>query len=263
MTFVDFTACGNFVDFGGAYFEAPTNNVDQIRERETLLSSLIYRPTIYERKRVRWIAAHAWRSDAKERGMAALKAVKNDPDPAFIANLAEPVAALIRQLFGTERIDAVTCIPCGHSRRKDCFGKRLAHSVAEALSLPFVQVFADRPREGVSHPKQSTKLPPLRQIARMPELPESTIVIDDLATSGGHLEQALLALRKLNVAASAVAWISGSRTGGVPLGGDAIGIRATRLQPHRSRTATDTESAGKQNGGHETSRLASPSLPAV
>jgi hypothetical protein len=256
VTFVDFTTYGNFVDFGGAYFETPTNNVDQFSQQEALLSSLIYRPTIYERKRVRWIAAHTWRSDAKERGMAALKAVKNDLDPAFIADQAELVAALIRQLFGTERTDAVTCIPCGHSRRKDCFGKRLAHAVAEALNIPFVQVFADRPRDGASHPKQSAKLPPLRQIARMPELPESTIVIDDLATSGAHLEQALVALRKLNVAASAVAWISGSRTGGVPLGGDVTGLRVRRLRSH-------TAMAANQSGGHESSGLASPKSPAV
>ncbi|HEV2099279.1 MAG TPA: phosphoribosyltransferase [Stellaceae bacterium] len=77
--------------------------------------------------------------------------------------------------------------------------------------MAFVQIFADRPRNGTSHPKQSAMLPPLVQIAAPPK---SAILIDDLATSGGHLEQAVLALRQLGVAASAVAWISGSRTGG-------------------------------------------------
>jgi hypothetical protein len=213
IPFADFASVGAFVDFSRANFCPSANEADRSRERDILLRSLIYRPTIFQRRDIRWISAHTWRSEAKERGVTALKAVKDEVDPDFIRQAAEPVAALIRQLFGAEPADAVTCIPCGHSRRPDCFGKRFSQAAAEALGVPFVQIFADRPRDGVSHPKQSTRLPPLRQIARPPG---STIVIDDLATSGGHFEQAVLALRGLGVAASAVAWISGSRAGGAP-----------------------------------------------
>jgi hypothetical protein len=96
--------------------------------------------------------------------------------------------------------DAITCVPCGHSRRPDCFGKRLAQGVAELLGLPFVQVFADRFCTGVSHPKEYSKLPPPEQIA---DPVPSMLLIDDLATSGWHVEEALTALRKLGVSASA------------------------------------------------------------
>ncbi len=208
-----------FVDFNRAHFRLSANEPEPPdRERDILLRSLVYRPTIFQRKDVRWIAAHTWRSQAKERGVKALKAVKDDFDPYFVKAAAEPVSALIRQLFGSGPAHAVTCIPCGHSCRADCFGKLLAQAVAQGAGMPFIQIFADRPRAGVSHPKQSIRLPPLRHIARPPG---STIVIDDVATSGEHLEQAVLALRRIGIAASAIAWISGSTVGGSPLQGNA------------------------------------------
>lgn len=123
------------------------------------------------------------------------------------------MAALICELFGDQPAEGVTNIPCGHSRRTDCFGKRLAEAVAAHLQIKFVQVFADRPRAGVSHPKQFANVTPLRRIATPPGF---VFVVDDLATSGQHLEESTLALRQLGVTASAIAWISGVVQGETP-----------------------------------------------
>lgn len=230
-----------FVDFGRAYFRPSGNEPEPPRDKDILLRSLVHRPTIFQRRDIRWIAAHTWRSQARERGVKALKAVKDGLDPGFIKEAAEPVSALIRQLFGSGSAHTVTCIPCGHSCRANCFGKLLAQAVAEGLGLPFIQVFADRPRAGVSHPKQSTKLPPLRQIAR-PAGP--TIIVDDLATSGEHLEQAVLALRRVGIAASAVAWISGSTVDGSPSQGNAIEESLSL----RARAAPELATAADRSG---------------
>jgi predicted amidophosphoribosyltransferase len=108
----------------------------------------------------------------------------------------ELVAALVRQLRGGRAADAITCVPCGHSRRPDCLGKQIAQAVAEALGLSFLQVFADRPCPGVSHPKEFVKLPPLERIA---DPRASMILVDDLATSGWHVEESLTALRGLGL----------------------------------------------------------------
>ena len=205
-----------FVEFSKAVFYAPGQKITQSLRQSSLLELLVYRPTIFQRNEVRWIAAHSWRSRTKAAGVAALKEAKQEAGPRLVADAAGSLALLIRELLGGGAAQAVTGIPCGHSRRGDCFGKRLAQSVAEALELPFVQVFADRPRAAVSHSKQSASLAPLQQIA---EPPRAMIVIDDLATSGRHLEELVLALRRLGVAASALAWISGSSTGGKPLSG--------------------------------------------
>jgi hypothetical protein len=97
--------------------------------------------------------------------------------------------------------------------KSECFGKRLARQVADLLDLPFVQVFANRPCHGASHPKTRASLPPLQQLIVIP--PPSVIIVDDVATSGWHLEEAMVRLRSLGTKVSSVVWISGV-TGGSP-----------------------------------------------
>ena len=196
-----------FVEFAEATFRAGATETQRPRHEAALLGSLVYRPMVFRRNGVGWIAACAWRAAAKVDDIAALKQAKREIDQRLIAEASELTASLIRQLRGDRAADAITSVPCGHSRRPDCFGKRLAQGVAELLGLPFVQVFADRFCEGVSHPKEFKKLPPLHQIAD--PLP-SMIVVDDLSVSGWHIEESLLTLRRLGAAASAFVWISGT-----------------------------------------------------
>ncbi len=201
-----------FVDFSEATFRTPIGPELGEPPHSILWESLLYRPALFRRNQIRWIAACAWRSRSRARGLAALKGVKQAPTPSVISKAAMLVSTLINEIYGEGPAEAITCVPCGHSQRADCFGKQLAQLVAAQIEIPFLQIFADRPCEGVSHPKQHANLPPLQLIAAPPR---SVIVIDDLATSGWHLEEAALALRSLGVAASSMAWISG-RSGGIP-----------------------------------------------
>lgn len=199
----------SFVEFGKATFRAGAAGAARPREDIKLLGSLVYRPAVYRRNEIGWIAACAWRAGAKPDDIAALKRAKREIDQRLIADAAEIVATLLQQLSGARAAAAITCVPCGHSRRPDCFGKQIAEAVALSLGLPFVQVFADRFCSGVSHPKEFDKLPPLQRIAD----PASTmILVDDLATSGWHVEESLMALRRLGCAGSAFIWIGGTVT---------------------------------------------------
>jgi len=203
----------SFVDFASAIF-APAHPSGRQPARDTLLASLLPRPTLFQRNQVRWIAACAWRTQLKSQGLAALKTAKQELDPSLVAEGAAAIVQLIREIYGPKPVGAITCIPCGHSRRPDCFGKQLAQVAARNMELPFLQVFADRPCPGASHPRQSIGLPPLQRIA---DPPRSMILIDDLATSGRHIEESMLALRDLGVAVSSLVWISGSTSRGTPL----------------------------------------------
>jgi hypothetical protein len=199
-----------FVYFVDAVFHRATDRAEPSPPPSALAHSLIYRPALFRRNQIRWIAACAWRARSRVGGLAALKQAKKALDPSIVAAAATSITPLIRETFGDKSVDSITCIPCGHSRRADCFGKQIAQAVATMLELPFLQVFADRPCPGSSHPKQSASLPPLQQIA---DPPRSTIIIDDVATSGWHLEESMLALRRLGVAVSSVVWISGASSG--------------------------------------------------
>ena len=201
------TPLPGFVEFGEASFRAGASEAERPRHGVGLLGSLVYRPTVFRRNDVAWVAACAWRAGAKTDDVAALKRAKRELDHGLIDGAAELLAALIRQLCGEQAASAITNIPCGHSRRPDCLGKQIAQAVAEALRLPFLQVFADRFCSGVSHPKEFAKLPPLERIA---DPHPSVILVDDLATSGWHIEESLTALRRLGASASAFAWITGA-----------------------------------------------------
>src|SRR5262249_25718880 len=148
---------------------------------------------------VAWASVRSWRADAKPRDLAAVRLCQTAVDPAVIGAAAEEIAAALRLLLGGLLSGwTATSVACGHSRRPDCFGKRLAQAVAEALALPFGAVFDDRFVAGVSHPKEFRKLPPLQWVRR-PDGP--MLVIDDIATSGWHIEEALATIRGLGVSA--------------------------------------------------------------
>ena len=188
----------NFVELKDAFF-APVSTGPELpyhpSSRPSLvLDALIYRPSVFRRNEMRWISVFNWRAGHKANGLAALRRAKQTLDRQVISEASVSIAALACELFGDHPADSVTNVPCGHSRRPDCFGKQLAQAVAANLQLRFVQVFADRPAAGGSHPKQNTQLTPLRQIGSPPR---SVLLVDDLATSGAHMEESTIALRSV------------------------------------------------------------------
>lgn len=180
--------------------------------RPPVFGSLIWRPNNYQRNATAYLAARSWRADAKKADIARLKAAKAAIAPAVLADAADDLVEVIRTHFGSLAGWSITCIPCGHSRRADCFGKQLAQRIAEQAGVPFVQVWDDRFCSGVSHPKEFQKLPPLDWIVEPPRVP--VLVVDDVATSGWHMEEALLSLREVGVVAQGLVWIGGTVVGG-------------------------------------------------
>jgi hypothetical protein len=171
-------------------------------------SGLVVQPAFYSRNGVTYMVAAHWRADLKAEQIGHLKRAKSEGCCETCELAAETVAGLLSNVFGPLAGAVITSVPCGHSRVPDCLGKRLAQAVAARLAVPFVQVWEDRFVAGVSHPKEFAKLPPLEWIER----PQSrVIVIDDVATSGWHLEEALTALRSAGLEAFGVAWIGGRR----------------------------------------------------
>lgn len=175
-------------------------------EASELLSGLVIRPALRSRNEIGYVTSRAWRADAKKSQVKAFKREKAAPTSDLIATAAGEIEAVLRK-YAPISDAVVTSVPCGHSRRPDCFGKRLAQRVSEASGLPFVQVWEDRFCSGVSHPKEFKNLPPL--VWKV--VPETfTIIVDDIATSGWHLEEALNALRGRGIGSMALAWIGGT-----------------------------------------------------
>ena len=175
--------------------------------RPSPIGSLAFRRAIYSRNGVSWSSVRSWSSRARKDDIAALKTVKASVDPATITAAADEIAEHVLAMVGRPTGWLVTTVAVGHSRRPDSFAVRLAESVAERLGTEFAKMFSDRYVSGVSHPKEFTKLPPLEKLLAADR---PVLLVDDVATSGWHLEEALSAIRGDGVPAIATTWISGT-----------------------------------------------------
>lgn len=174
-----------------------------------LAESLVHRRAVYSRNDVSWVAARAWRRDTKREDVNALRLAKTTVDREVVAGAADDVAGALRALFGAVPWTAVvTTTPVGHSRRPDSFAVRLGIEVANRVGCRFAKIFADRFVSGSSHPKEFDRLPPIAAAA--PVRRSMHIVVDDVATSGWHMEEALGYIRAAGAPALGAAWISGT-----------------------------------------------------
>lgn len=176
-----------------------------------LSEKLTRRPALRHRNAVAFITVRSWRAASRGDDLRAFKQEKRAAVSALLSTAADDVAAEVAALLAPGPGWSVTCIAGGHSRSPDSWGKRLARLVAARLALPFVQRFADRPVAGSSHPKEFRRLPPLVW-HQAPDGP--VIVIDDVVTSGWHMEEALGMIRSSGHVAVGFAWIGGTVKGG-------------------------------------------------
>lgn len=100
-----------FIEFSQATFRAGATEAERPRHEAALLGSLMYRPMIFRRNDVGWIATCAWRAAARVDDIAALKRAKRELDRRVIDGAAELVAALVQQLRGDRAADAITSVP--------------------------------------------------------------------------------------------------------------------------------------------------------
>lgn len=172
----------------------------------SLLVGTLDRPGLYRRNGVWYLTTRGWRSAQRPEAILALRQIKAINCPITRTIAVNDVIMALRGLYGELAGLWVTSVPCGHSCRTDCFGKLLARDVARALGLRFSPLWADQNRTGGSHPRESSRLSDLEWLTT-PDQP--VLIIDDVATSGAHLEQAVMALRAKGLASVAVAWIGG------------------------------------------------------
>lgn len=165
------------------------------------------RLAIFGRNDVSWIAARAWCANRKKADIAALKAAKACVDPRLVEQAADELAGVLVKIWGRGGPALVSTVPVGHSCRPDSFAVQLAAGVAQRLDLSFAKLFADRFVSGSSHPKEFRKLPPVEMVER-PEQ-RQIYLIDDVSTSGWHLEESMTALRASGYAVQSAVWIGG------------------------------------------------------
>ncbi len=171
-----------------------------------LLDTLVKRRAIRQRKTTNYLALRSWRQSIRDYQIKALKALKQNIPPELPKAIAKEVAEEVDALFGRSGFKAIVPMPCGHSRGSHCLSLEIARALGVEMGLPVVQAFLHQPTKGSSHPKKNTRRPPLA-LARV--ISEPVLLVDDVATSGAHIEEAVKLLKPTCGAVMSVAWIGG------------------------------------------------------
>jgi hypothetical protein len=173
-----------------------------------LLKTLISKPAIYRRAEISYVAARKWRTPIKAYQIEALKALKTEPPTAFVDAVAEEILLEIAHFGGFGLVRSVVPVPCGSSGKERCLSVLVAATVAKRLGVAFCNVLQSGPvARGSSSPRKSAKLAPFKVNGA---LMGPALVIDDVITSGRHMELAQKALRLFGVPVLGIGWIGPS-----------------------------------------------------
>jgi predicted amidophosphoribosyltransferase len=176
-----------------------------------VLADLAARWAIRSRNEVSYCGVRSWRAGTKSRAIAAIKAAKAECDARMIAIAAQEMAVAITHLCSPSNATSIVPVAPGHSQSYEAnFAAKVAKETARLLGCQYVQAWKARPVSGVSHPKEFSKLGPL---AWAQKVTGPVVIVDDIATSGWHLEEAVNSMRASGAGPIfAVAWIAGTVT---------------------------------------------------
>jgi hypothetical protein len=170
-----------------------------------LNETLIPARRLLRRNDTSYVGIRRWRSAIRQHQIAALRALKLDPPESFVAVIASELAGAVRAVYGSPDACVVVPVPCGHSG-PDCLSHRLAHALGAELGIAVVEAFAPvAVSKGSSHPRKNGARPSMR-LAQPVDKP--VILVDDVATSGSHIDEAATLLRQKAPSVWPVVWIT-------------------------------------------------------
>jgi hypothetical protein len=167
--------------------------------------TLVRAQKLHRRNDTSYLGVRRWRGTIKAHQIAALQALKSDLPAAFVDAIAAELADAVRAVYGSTDACVVVPVPCGHSG-PGCLSHRIAHALGNQLGLDVIDAFAPiAKRKGKSHPRRNAA-----RAAMMLEqkIKHPVILVDDVATSGSHIDEAATLLRQSATSVWPVAWIA-------------------------------------------------------
>jgi hypoxanthine-guanine phosphoribosyltransferase len=169
-----------------------------------LARTLPKHPTLKVRDGIAYTVVRRWRSQLKETQVAAIQALKISNDSVTAELAATEIVETVSKLFAGMKFDTVVPIPGGSSGMINSLSFQIGERVATKIKVPFLNCLESKTDIGSSHPKKSLKLKPYTVLGK---ISGTVLLVDDIATTGTHLQKAHLALTNHGVAVFAIAWI--------------------------------------------------------
>ncbi len=172
-----------------------------------LTETLVQRRSLRNRKGVSYLTTRAWREPIRDHQIKALKLLKANATARLGHAVAEDLKTEIDALMGPSGFRAVVPVPCGHSTPGRCLSRHIALELGRLLSIPVVESLRLPQSRESSHPRKNASRSRMTAL-RLPEGP--VLLVDDVATSGEHIEEACRLLRAGGIPVMALAWIGGN-----------------------------------------------------
>ena len=169
-----------------------------------LAETLLVAQRLYRSGTTNYIGLRKWRTPIKPYQISALRALKADLPESFVDQVAKEMADAIISIYGDVANCVVVPMPCGNSG-PGCFSYRLGRKVAKLLSVAVVDALNPiSDCTGSSHPKANLKR---AKMTVAEAVNQTVILIEDVVTSGNHIDEAARLLRKSSSQVWPVAWI--------------------------------------------------------
>lgn len=170
-----------------------------------LFDTLRIQKRLLQRKGFNYLALRTWRKPIKNYQISAVKALKRNPPESFVERIAIEMRAAVEAVHGNLDGAVVVPVPCGHSGAR-CLSERIAGTLASLTGIKLVNAFETVPLGGSSHPRTNAKRPRMKLV----EAPKGQVIlVDDIATSGAHIEEAMKLLSESAKGVWSITWIAG------------------------------------------------------
>ncbi len=170
-----------------------------------LFDTLISKQRLLGRNGAAYLALRQWRKPIKHYQIKAMEAIKASDEHISLEEVATEMATAVKKIYGN-LFTVIVPIPGGSSGKAKSFSVALAETMARKMQIPCKDILVGQlVAKGASHPRKSASLKPytLRE-----KVSGHILVVDDIATSGRHIELAIEALKPNSDFCAAVAWIS-------------------------------------------------------
>ncbi|QJQ31072.1 hypothetical protein GV829_00215 [Sphingomonas lacunae] len=177
---------------------------DPLAVEQFLLETLLHQPRMLRRGNRRYFGVRTWRKSIKRFQIDALKALKLRGSIPFVDAIASELAGIVREIYGDVGNAIIVPVPCGHSG-PGCLSCRVAKRMSELMQVDFQEAFEPIAVKGTSHPATNVRRPRMKLAET---ITRPVILVDDVATSGSHLEEAASLLAQSSPNVWPLAWIA-------------------------------------------------------
>jgi hypothetical protein len=168
----------------------------------------IYRPALNKTRSVRFLSVRRWRQSLKDSGIEQMRAIKGGCEFGIVDKVAAEFEDILSVLVGGLKHFGVTAPPSSKARLH--FASEVARHFGKRTGASYVDVFKPRPRKSSSHPAHWNRRGDMKLTGE--SVPSRLLLLDDVATSGTTMEEAVQALRSVRpeIIIIPIVWIYGT-----------------------------------------------------